>query len=82
MLNVWVFWASIQIYRTAKGLMMLIQINSKTVIYRGFTIVKLPRKKPYSRQRYQVTKDSNYLGLDFALAEAIATIDQLQREVA
>jgi hypothetical protein len=30
--------------------------------HRGFTILKLPRKKPYSRQRYQITKDGNYLG--------------------
>lgn len=62
--------------------MMLTQINSKTAIYRGFTIVKLPRKKPYSRQRYQITKDGNYLGLDFALAEALSTIDLLRQEAA
>ncbi|WP_456260677.1 DUF4761 domain-containing protein [Citrobacter freundii] len=59
--------------------MMLIQINSKTAIYRGFTIVKLPRKKPYSRQRYQITKGENYLGLDFGLSQARQTIDQLHR---
>lgn len=62
--------------------MTLIQIDDKTAIYRGFTIVKLPRKKPYSRQRYQITKGGNYLGLDFALAEALSTIDKLQREAA
>lgn len=61
---------------------MLIQLNSKTAIYRGFTIVKLPRQKPYSRQRYQITKGANYLGLDFALAEALLTIDLLQKEAA
>lgn len=61
---------------------MIVRLNSKTAIYRGFTIVKLPRKKPYSRQRYQITKDDNYLGLDFALAEALSTIDQLRQEVA
>jgi len=59
--------------------MMLIQLNSKEAIYRGFKIVKLPRQKPYSRQRYQITKDGNYLGLDFALSQACQTIDQLQR---
>lgn len=59
---------------------MLIQINSKTAIYRGFTIVKLPRQKPYSRQRYQITKGDNYLGRDFALAEAMQTIDNLKRD--
>lgn len=62
-----------------QGLKMLIQINSKTEIYRGFTILKLPRKKPYSRQRYQITKDGNYLGLDFGLSQARQTIDQLHR---
>lgn len=56
---------------------MLIQINSKTAIYRGFTIVKLPRRKPYNLQRYQITKDRHYLGLDFALSEALSTIDSL-----
>lgn len=58
---------------------MLIQINSKTAIYRGFTIVKLPRKKPYSRQRYQITKDGNYLGLDFGLTATQRNINQLLR---
>lgn len=62
--------------------MMLIQINSKEAIYRGFTIVKLPRKKPYSRQRYQITRDGHYLGLDFCLAEALSTIDLLRQEAA
>lgn len=56
---------------------MLIQINSKTAIYRGFTIVKLPRRKPYNLQRYQITKNGHYLGLDFALSEALSTIDSL-----
>lgn len=58
---------------------MLIQIDRKTAIYRGFTIVKLPRKKPYSRQRYQITKGENYLGLDFGMSQARQTIDQLHR---
>lgn len=58
---------------------MLVQLNRKTAIYRGFTIVKLPRKKPYSRQRYQITKGDNYLGLEFGLSQARQTIDQLHR---
>ena len=62
-----------------QGLKMLIQINSKTAIYLGFTILKLRRKKPFSRQRYQITKDGNYLGLDFGLSQARQTIDQLHR---
>ncbi|WNN06907.1 DUF4761 domain-containing protein [Klebsiella variicola] len=51
------------------------QLNSKTSLYRGFTILKLPRKKPYSRQRYQITHSGHYFGIDFALAEACKTID-------
>ncbi|HCR1105290.1 TPA: DUF4761 family protein [Klebsiella aerogenes] len=53
------------------------QLNSKTSIYRGFTILKLPRKKPYSRQRYQITHSGHYFGIDFALAEACKTIDRV-----
>ncbi|HBW1050735.1 TPA: DUF4761 family protein [Klebsiella pneumoniae] len=53
------------------------QLNSKTSLYRGFTILKLPRKKPYGRQRYQVTYGGHYFGIDFALVEACKTIDRL-----
>jgi len=53
------------------------QLNSKTSLYRGFTILKLPRKKPYSRQRYQITHSGHYFGIDFALAEACKTIDRI-----
>ncbi|WP_101529219.1 DUF4761 domain-containing protein [Klebsiella pneumoniae] len=53
------------------------QLNSKTSLYRGFTILKLPRKKPYSRQRYQVTHGGHYFGIDFALDEACKTIDRI-----
>ncbi|APB51388.1 DUF4761 domain-containing protein [Klebsiella pneumoniae] len=52
-------------------------LNSKTSLYRGFTILKLPRKKPYSRQRYQITHSGHYFGIDFALAEACKTIDRI-----
>ncbi|MEC5343383.1 DUF4761 domain-containing protein [Brenneria populi] len=60
-----------------RGVVNLVQLNSKTSLYRGFTILKLPRKKPYNRQRYQITRESDYFGLDFALAEACKTIDKL-----
>ncbi len=36
------------------------QLNSKTSLYCGFTILKLPRKKPYNRQRYQITHTGHY----------------------
>ena len=50
------------------------QLNSKTSLYCGFTILKLPRKKPYNRQRYQITHTGHYYGIDFALSEACRTI--------
>lgn len=53
------------------------RLNSKTRLYRGFTILALPRKKPYSRQRYQITHNGNYFGIDFALSEARKTIDRI-----
>lgn len=53
------------------------QLNSKTSLYRGFTILKLPRKKPYNRQQYQITHGGHYFGIDFALAEACKTIDRI-----
>ncbi len=56
--------------------MALVQLNSKASLYRGFTILKLPRKKPYV-VRYQITRGSDYLGLDFALSEACKTIDEI-----
>ncbi len=54
---------------------MLAKLNSKTFLYRGFTLVKLPRMKPYNRQRYQITCTGNYYGIDFSLPEARATVD-------
>lgn len=53
------------------------RLNSKTWLYRGFTILKLPRKKPYNRQRYQITHGGHYFGIDFALAEACKAIDRV-----
>ena len=53
------------------------QLNSKTSLYRGFTILKLPRKKQYSRKRYQIMKDGDSFGIDFALSEARKTIGRI-----
>ncbi|HBX7410090.1 TPA: DUF4761 domain-containing protein, partial [Klebsiella pneumoniae] len=36
-----------------------------------------PRKKPYNRQRYQITHTGHYYGIDFALSEACRTIDRI-----
>ncbi|MFT8211182.1 MAG: DUF4761 domain-containing protein [Symbiopectobacterium sp.] len=57
--------------------MALVQLNSKASLYRGFTILKLPRKNPYEVVRYQITRGSDYLGLDFSLSEACKTIDAI-----
>lgn len=55
----------------------VLHLNSKTSLYCGFTILKLPRKKPYNRQRYQITHKGLYYGIDFALSEACRTIDRI-----
>ena len=54
--------------RGARG--AVLHLNSKTSLYRGFTILRLPRKKPYNRQRYQITHEGRYYDIDFALEEA------------
>ncbi|MBZ7472114.1 DUF4761 domain-containing protein [Klebsiella grimontii] len=61
--------------REARG--AVLHLNSKTSLYCGFTILRLPRKKPYDRQRYQITHEGHYYGIDFALAEACRTIDRI-----
>ncbi|MDV0332063.1 DUF4761 domain-containing protein [Klebsiella grimontii] len=61
--------------RGARG--AVLHLNSKTSLYCGFTILRLPRKKPYNRQRYQITHTGHYYGIDFALLEACRTIDRI-----
>lgn len=58
----------------------LIQLSRHSYIYRGFTIHKCPRNSVTLKTAYSVTNDGNYLGRDFALAEAIQTIDNLKRD--
>lgn len=55
----------------------LIRLDSHVFIYRGFTILRLQPRKPYRGQRYQITHDDHYLGIDFALEEACGTIDRI-----
>lgn len=64
--------------RGARG--AVLHLNSKTSLYCGFTILKLPRKKPYNRQRYQITHTGHYFGIDFALLEACRTIDRIMNK--
>lgn len=55
----------------------LIQLSKHSYVYRSFTIHICPRKKPHNCQRYQITHDGHYLGVDFALNEACKTIDRI-----
>ncbi|WP_440863380.1 DUF4761 domain-containing protein [Symbiopectobacterium purcellii] len=57
--------------------MELIQLNEHISFHRGFTIWKLPRKKPYKVRRYQITRGSDYLGLAFSSLEARRIIDEI-----
>lgn len=56
----------------------LIQLSRHSYIYRGFTIHKCPRNSVTLKTAYSVTNNGNYLGRDFALAEAMQTIDKLK----
>ncbi|AUZ72016.1 MULTISPECIES: DUF4761 family protein [Citrobacter freundii complex] len=56
----------------------LIQLSRHSYIYRGFTIHKCPRNAITMKTAYSVLNNGNYLGRDFALAEAMRTIDKLK----
>ncbi|QQU56455.1 DUF4761 family protein [Serratia liquefaciens] len=56
----------------------LIQLSRHSYVYRGFTIHKCPRNSVTFKTAYSVTNDGNYLGRDFALVEAMQTIDKLK----
>lgn len=53
----------------------LVQLSKHTFVYRGFTIQKCPRHSATNRSAYQLVSNGNYLGRDFALAEAMQTVD-------
>ena len=50
-------------------------INKHAGVCCGFTIRVLPRR--VGKKRYQIMKDGNYFGIDFALSEARKTIDRI-----
>ncbi|AEX53140.1 hypothetical protein GRAQ_02368 [Rahnella aquatilis CIP 78.65 = ATCC 33071] len=56
----------------------LIQLSRHSYVYRGFTIHKCPRNSATMRTAYNVLSDGNYFGRDFALAEAMKTVDQIR----
>ncbi|GAA3911579.1 hypothetical protein GCM10022405_40910 [Gibbsiella dentisursi] len=55
----------------------LVRLSEHTFVYRGFTIHQCPRDRATSRTAYQLMSDGNYFGCDFALAEAMYTVDSL-----
>lgn len=56
----------------------VIWLSKHACVYRGFTINKCPRNAITMRVAYSISNDGNYLGCDFALAEAISTINKLR----
>ncbi|UWS32131.1 DUF4761 family protein [Erwinia pyrifoliae] len=56
----------------------LIKLSRHSYIYRGFTIHKCPRNSMTFRTAYSVLNNGNYFGRDFALAEAIKTVDSIR----
>ncbi|HDL7645898.1 TPA: DUF4761 domain-containing protein [Yersinia enterocolitica] len=55
----------------------LIQLSSHSYLYRGFTIQKYPRDYLTKKYFYGVMHQGEYFGRDYALAEAICTIDKM-----
>ncbi|HHC3788132.1 TPA: hypothetical protein ACN72T_004786, partial [Klebsiella pneumoniae] len=60
---------------TRDNLPKIIWINKHAGICCGFTIRVLPRR--VGKKRYQIMKDDDSFGIDFALSEARKTIDRL-----
>lgn len=55
----------------------LVQLSKHTFVYRGFTIQKCSRHSVTNRTAYQLVSNGNYFGRDFALAEAMRTVDNM-----
>ncbi|WP_260617871.1 DUF4761 domain-containing protein [Klebsiella oxytoca] len=60
---------------TRDNLPKVIWINKHAGICCGFTIRELPRR--VGKKRYQIMKDGNSFGIDFALSEARQTIHRI-----
>lgn len=56
----------------------LIQLSRHSYIYRGFTIHKCPRNAITMKTAYSVLNNGHYFGRDFALAEAMKTVDAIR----
>ncbi|EDW2637171.1 DUF4761 family protein [Salmonella enterica subsp. salamae] len=56
----------------------LIQLSRHSYLYRGFTIQKCPRNPFTLKHSYRISSGESYFGRDFALAEAMKTVDKLK----
>lgn len=61
--------------RSHDSLPKVVWINKHAGIYCGFTIRVLPRR--VGKKRYQIMKDGDSFGIDFALCEARKTIERI-----
>lgn len=59
----------------------LIQLSKHSFVYRGFTIHKCPRNSITLRTSYNVLSNGHYFGRDFALAEAMKSVDKIREGV-
>ena len=59
----------------------LIQLSKHSYVYCGFTIHKCPRNSTTLRTAYNVLNSGNYYGRDFALAEAMKSVDKIREGV-
>lgn len=58
----------------------LIQLSRHSYVYRGFTIQKCPRNPFTFKHSYRISSNGDYYGRDFALAEAMRTVDQMYKQ--
>ncbi len=58
----------------------LIQLSRHSYLYRGFTIQKCPRNPFTLTNSYSIFSNGDYYGRDFALAEAMRTIDGMHNK--
>lgn len=58
----------------------LIQLSRHSYLYRGFTIQKCPRNPFTFKHSYRISSNGDYYGRDFALAEAMRTVDQMYKQ--
>ena len=58
----------------------LVQLSRHSYLYRGFTIQKCPRNPFTFKHSYRISSNGDYYGRDFALAEAMRTVDQMYKQ--